>query len=71
MLYKFDILYICIYECVFVYTCIVYCIISGGCHLTVTGSNFNVSSTAVLRLHNQLTDEQAETTAVRLVTSIL
>ena len=38
--------------------CVCVCV-SGGCEITVTGSQFNVSSTAVLRLTNDLLDLQA------------
>jgi len=61
MVYVSPYMSVCIYRCVSVYTCTY---VSGGCRLTVTGSNFNVSSTAVLRLHHQLIGELAETTPV-------
>ena len=44
---------------------------SGGCRLTVTGRNLNVSSTAVLRLTNDQLDIHATATPVRLLRMML
>jgi len=63
---------VCLSVCMYALVCLCMCLYmrvyvchSGGCPVTVAGSNFNVSSTAVLRLSNNQLDIQAHAMPVR------